>query len=134
MIIRFANNSDLPFIVREIEAQDMDYNTPADAREDIAAGRMIVAEDNGIILASVIVKYKAHRDYYAIMRMCVYSNNSRGKGVASALIDFILSLNLGTYGATPWDDNPAMLHIFEKRGFVYQYTFKKHYCFYKKSA
>ena len=113
MTIRFANNNDLPFIVREIEAHDMDYNTPADVREDIAAGRMIVAEDNGIILASVIVKYKAHRDYYAIMRMCVYSR---------------------TYGATPWDDNPAMLHIFEKRGFVYQYTFKKHYCFYKKSA
>ena len=41
---------------------------------------------------------------------------------------------LGEYGATPWNDNPAMCHIFEKCGFEYQYTFKTFYRFYKKSA
>jgi len=48
------------------------------------------------------------------------------------LIDYVLSLGLGTYGATPWNDNPTMIHIFIKRGFQYQYTFKEKYDFYKK--
>ena len=123
MTVRKATEKDTIRIIRAIQNKRMDYNTPADVREDVKNGVLFVA-----------VFYKPHRGYYAITRGCVYSKKSRGKGVASALVDYILSLDLGVYGATPWNDNPAMCHIFEKRGFVYQYTFKENYKFYKKSA
>ena len=134
MIIRYATSTDTIRIIRAIQNKRMDYNTPLDVREDIPAGRLIVAEENGKLLGSVAIVYKPHRGYWAIMRLCVYNKKSAGKGVASALIDFILSLALGTYGATPWNTNPAMIHIFQKRGFQFQYTFQKYYDFYKKNA
>lgn len=68
------------------------------------------------------------------LQECVYSKKSQGKGVASALINYICSLGLGALGAIPWNDNPAMCHVFEKFGFEYQYTFNTFYKFYKKSA
>lgn len=134
MTIRKATEKDTIRIIRAIQNKHMDYNTPADVREDVKNGVLFVTEENGKLLGSMVVFYKPHRGYYAITRGCVYSKKSRGKGVASALVDYILSLDLGVYGATPWNDNPAMCHIFEKRGFVYQYTFKENYKFYKKSA
>ncbi len=134
MTIRKATEKDTIRIIRAIQNKHMDYNTPADVREDVKNGVLFVAEENGKLLGSMVVFYKPHRGYYTITRGCVYSKKSRGKGVASALVDYILSLDLGVYGATPWNDNPAMCHIFEKRGFVYQYTFKENYKFYKKSA
>lgn len=132
MTIRKATEKDTIRIIRAIQNKHMNYNTPADVREDVKNGVLFVAEENGKLLGSMVVFYKPHRGYYAITRGCVYSKKSRGKGVASALVDYILSLDLGVYGATPWNDNPAMCHIFEKRGFVYQYTFKENYKFYKK--
>lgn len=134
MTVRFATSADTIHIIRAIQNKRMDYNTPQDVREDVNVGRLIVAEENGKLLGSVAIVYKPHRGYYAIMRMCVYAKTSAGKGIASTLIDYVLALNLGTYGATPWNDNPAMIHIFVKRGFEYQYSFKKKYDFYKKNA
>lgn len=134
MIIRYATEKDTVRIIRAIQNKHMDYNTPADVREDVNAQHLIVAEENGKLLGSVAVFYKPHRGYYAITRVCVYSKKSHGKGVASALIKYVLSLGLGEYGATPWNDNPAMCHIFEKYDFKYQYTFNTFYRFYKKSA
>lgn len=117
MTIRYATFNDTIHIIRAIQNKHFNYNTPSNVREDISANRLIVAEENGKLLGSVAIVYKPHRSYYAIMRLCVYSKQNAGKGIASALIDFILNLALGTYGATPWNDNPAMCHIFEKRGF-----------------
>ena len=134
MTIRFATNADTIRIIRAIQNKHMDYNTPADVREDVKNGCLLVAEENGKLLGSVAVFYKPHRQYHVITRMCVYSKKSQGKGVASALIDSVLALGFDTLGATPWDENPCMCHILEKRGFVYQYTFNTHYKFYKKSA
>ena len=131
MVIRYADIHDFSYIADNVKKRHMDYNTVEDVRVDIEMRRLIVAVEEGKIIGSVAIVYKAHRGYTAIMRMCVYAE---GRGVASALIDYILSLNLGALGATPWNDNPAMIHIFEKRGFVYQYTFKKNYCFYEKNA
>ena len=134
MTIRFATNADTIRIIRAIQNKHMDYNTPADVREDVKNGCLLVAEEDGKLLGSVAVFYKPHRQYHAITRMCVYSKKSQSKGVASALIDSVLALGFDTLGATPWDENPCMCHILEKRGFVYQYTFNTHYKFYKKSA
>lgn len=134
MIVRPATNADTIRIIRAIQNKHMDYNTPFDVREDVKNNRLFVAEENGKLLGSMAVVYKPHRGYHAIMRGCVYARSSSGKGVASALVDYILSLGYETLGATPWADNGAMCHIFEKRGFEYQYTFKENYKFYKKSA
>ena len=134
MEIRYATTADQLSIIRAIQNKGMDYNTTADVKKDIALGRLLIAVENGKILGSVAVVYKAHRGYYAIMRMCVYSKASKGKGVASALVDFVLALDLGEYGATPWGENGAMVHILVKRGFVFQSTFNENYNFYKKSA
>ena len=132
MTIRPATEKDTIRIIRAIQNKHMDYNTPADVREDVKNGYLLVAEENGKLLGSVAVFYKPHRQYHAITRMCVYSKKSQGKGVASALIDSVLALGFDTLGATPWDENPCMCHILEKRGFIYQYTFNTHYKFYKK--
>lgn len=134
MTIRKATDEDLLYIIEEIKNKAMDYNTAEDVKNDIANNRLFVAVENNVILGSVAVVYKAHRGYYAIMRMCVYHTEYRGKGIATALIQYIISLDLGVYGATPWNDNPAMIHIFIKFGFTYQYTFNKKYEFYKKNA
>jgi len=134
MTIRQATEEDTIRIIRAIQNKHMDYNTTADVREDVKNGYLFVAEENGKLLGSVAVFYKPHRGYHAITRMCVYSKKSCGKGVASALVGYVLSLGLGEYGATPWNDNPAMCHIFEKYGFEYQYTFNTFYKFYKKNA
>lgn len=134
MTIRYALPSDTLHIIRAIQNKKMDYNTTQDVKVDVAAHRLVVAVEGDKILGSVAIVYKPHRGYFAIMRMCVYSKASKSKGVASALIDFVLALELGEYGATPWSDNPAMIHILVKRGFVYQYTFNENYNFYKKKA
>ena len=135
MEIRYATKNDQLSIIRAIQNKHMDYNTPADVKADIAAHRLLIAvDDNGKILGSLAFVYKPHREYTAIMRGCVYSKKSKGKGVMSALVAHIVSMNLGTLGATPWNDNPAMVHIFVKFGFAYQYTFNKNYDFYKKCA
>ena len=132
MIIRQATEKDTIHIIRAIQNKHMNYNTPTHVREDIKNGYLFVAEENNKLLGSLAVFYKNHRGYYAITRVCVYSKKSYGKGVASSLIRYVLSLNLGAYGATPWNDNPVMCHIFKKYGFKYQYTFKENYCFYKR--
>lgn len=131
MTIRYADIHDFSFLAVSVSNRGMNYNTAEDVKKDIEAGRLIVAVEDEKIIGSVALVYKAHRGYTAIMRMCVYAE---GRGVASALIDYILSLGLGNLGATPWKDNPAMCHIFEKRGFIYRYTFKKNYKFYEKNA
>jgi len=134
MIVRFASNKDTLSVIRSIQNKRMDYNTTAQAKQDISLGRLVVVEENGKLLGSCAIVKETKRGYTAIKRVCVYSKKSQGKGVAQALISFVCSLDLGTLGATPWNDNPAMCHIFQKFGFVYQYTFLEYYDFYKKSA
>ena len=134
MTIRFAKREDTIHIIRAIQNKRMDYNTPAQAREDVNLGRLVVVEENGKLLGSCAIVKDELRGYTAIKRVCVYSKKSRGKGVAQSLVGFVCSLGLGALGATPWNDNPAMCHIFQKFGFEYQYTFLKYYDFYKKSA
>ena len=134
MTIRFAKREDTIHIIRAIQNKHMDYNTTAQAKEDVNLGRLVVVEENGKLLGSCAIVKDERRGYTAIKRVCVYSKKSRGKGVAQSLVSFVCSLGLGTLGATPWNDNLAMCHIFKKFGFEYQYTFLKCYDFYKKSA
>jgi RimJ/RimL family protein N-acetyltransferase len=134
MEIRFATAADTLSIIRAIQNKHMDYNTTTQAKEDVKLGRLVVAEENGKLLGSCAIVKDERRGYTAIKRVCVYSSKSRGKGVAQSLVGFVCSLGLGTLGATPWNDNPAMCHIFKKFGFEYQYTFLKYYDFYKKRA
>ena len=134
MTIRFANNADTIHVVRSLQNKGMDYNTPAQAKNDITCGRLLVVEENGKLLGSCALVKKPHRGYTAITRVCVYSKKSCGKGIAQMMVNYVCSLGLGALGATPWNDNPAMCHVFEKAGFVYQYTFKKNYEFFLKNA
>lgn len=130
MTIRFATKNDTIRIIRSIQNKHMNYNTPTHVKADIAAGRLVIIEENGKLLGSCAIVKETNRGYTAIKRVCVYSKKSQGKGVAQALIAFVCSLGLGTLGATPWNDNPTMCHIFQKFGFEYQYTFQQYYEFY----
>ena len=134
MIIRFANNKDTIRIIRAIQNKHMNYNTPAHVKQDIEARRLIVAEENGKLLGSCAIVEKPAMGYTAIVRVCVYNKKSRGKGIAQMLVNYVCSLGLGALGATPWNDNPTMCHIFEKAGFIYQYTFQKYYEFFLKKG
>lgn len=134
MTIRFATAADTARVVRALRNKHLDYNTPAQAKEDISLGRLIVAEENGKAIASCAIVPEVNHNYTAIKRMIVYSKKNCGKGIATALINFVCSLGLGDIGATPWNTNPAACHSLEKCGFVYQYTFLTFYNFYKKST
>lgn len=134
MNVRKATTEDTLHIVRSLQNKHISYNSVEQAKNDIKNGNLYIAEKDGKILGSVVVAYKEHRNYNAILRLCVYNKKNEGKGIAGALVDYVLSLGLGDYGATPWNTNPAMIHIFKKRGFVFQYAFKNNYQFYKKIA
>ena len=47
MTIRFAKREDTIHIIRAIQNKRMDYNTPAQAKEDVKLGRLVVVEENG---------------------------------------------------------------------------------------
>lgn len=130
MTIRKAIVSDIETISREVKARDMFWHTPEHVRQDVQNSDCFIAEEGGEILGCMSVIYKPHRGYYAITRGVNFSNQ---KGVASAIIDTIIALGFEKLGATPWDDNPAMCNIFEKRGFKFQYQFG-HYKFYQYNA
>ena len=98
MTIRFAKREDTIHIIRAIQNKRMDYNTTAQAKEDVKLGRLVVVEENGKLLGSCAIVKDECRGYTAIKRVCVYSKKSRGKGVAQSLVGFVCSLGLGTLG------------------------------------
>ena len=132
MIIRFATEKDKLSAIRSLQKNQTNYNTVAQLKEDISLNRLIVVENNGKLLAKCALVEETSYNYMAIKRLCVFSKKSKGKGIASALVKYVISLNLGVLGATPWEDNEPMKHILEKNGFKFQYTFLDNYCFYKR--
>lgn len=134
MKIRYATAEDKIRVIRSLQNKRITYNTTAQAKVDIDLQRLIVIEENGKLLGSCAIVPEVEYKYTAIKRLCIYSKKSRGKGVATKLVEYIESLNLGDIGATPWDTNPAMCHILEKCGFEYEYTFSEHYKFYRKKS
>ena len=132
MIIRFATENDKLSAIRSLQKNQTSYNTTAQIKEDISLKRLIVVEDNGKLLASCAIVEEKDYNYIAIKRLSVFSKKSRGKGIADAIIKYVISLNLGTLGATPWKDNEITKHLFEKNGFKFQYSFLENYCYYKR--
>ena len=132
MIIRFANENDKLSAIRSLQKNQTSYNTVAQLKEDILLNRLIIVENNGKLLAKCAIVEEPLYNYIAIKRLCVFSKKSKGKGIANAIIKYIISLNLGVLGVTPWADNEITKHILEKNGFRFQYTFLDNYCFYKR--
>lgn len=89
MTIRFANINDTIRIIRAIQNKHLDYNTPAQVKEDIQKGRLVVVEENGKLLGSCALVEEPAYNYTAIKRVCVYSKKSQGKGVGTVLIQFL---------------------------------------------
>ena len=134
MIIRYATTADKIHIIRSLQNKKIAYNTTAQAKEDIEKGRLLIAIINEKIVGSLaIVPEPAHR-YTALKRLCVYNKKYRGRGIANELITTASALISGPVGATPWANNPATIHLFEKNGFTYQYTFLENYKFYLKTS
>lgn len=129
MTIRLACAEDTIHVVRSLQNKKMSYNTPAHAKDDIANGYLYVMEDCGKIIASCAF-FPSHRGYMAIKRLCIYNKKNKGKGIAKEFFAFFSSMPYPAFGCTPWNDNPAILHVVEKAGFKYQYTFNEKYCFY----
>lgn len=132
MVIRYATKEDLLSAVRSLQKNQTFYNTTSHLKEDIEKNRLIIIEENGKLLGSCALVYEENWDYLAIKRLNVYAKKSRGKGYADKLIKYVISLNLGTLGSTPWKENMVARHLFEKNGFTLQYDFMDNYCFYKR--
>ena len=132
MKIRFANENDKLSAIRSLQKNQTSFCTTAQLKEDLSLGRLIVAEENGKLLGSCAIVNEPNWNYTAIKRLIIYSKKSRGKGIADSLIKYIISLNLGVIGGTPWKENSITRHLFEKNGFEFQYTFMENYCFYKR--
>lgn len=132
MEIRYATQADAMRIMRALQNKKIDYNTPSQAKEDILNNRLIIAVINNKIVGQVALVPKKKFNYTGVCRICIYSKRNEGKGIASALLEYVCGLGIEDLGATPWDINSSMCHLFEKFGFEYQYTFLEHYKFYKK--
>lgn len=132
MEVRFATEKDKIHAIRALQHNQTPYCTTAQLKEDLELGRLIIIEENGKLLGSCAIVEEPNWGYTAIKRLIVYSKKSRGKGIADKLIKYVISLNLGTVGGTPWKNNSITRHLFEKNGFVFQYCFMENYCFYKR--
>ena len=134
MIIRFATPSDTIHIVRSLQNKKIEYNTVEQAKNDIKQNRLLIAIIDNKIVGSIAIVPEPVYSYTALKRLCVYNKKYCGKGIANQLIATAASLTPGPVGATPWVSNPATIHLFEKNGFVYQYTFLEKYQFYLKNS
>ena len=134
MTIRYATHADKIHIIRSLQNKKIAYNTTVQAKTDIEKGRLLVAIlDDKIVGSLAIVPEPAH-NYTALKRLCIYNKKYCGKGIANQLIATASALVSGPIGATPWASNPATIHLFEKNGFTYQYTFLENYKFYLKTS
>lgn len=131
MKIRFAEEKDKLHAVRSLQRNQTFYNTTKQLKEDLSCGRLIVVEENGKLLGSCAIVPEKNWGYTAIKRLMVYSQKSRGKGIASALIQFVIELGYEVVGATPWEDNVKARRLFEKNGFCFKYQFGN-YCYYER--
>ena len=132
MEIRFATEKDTIHAIRSLQKNQTFFNTTTHLKDDIARNRLIVVEENGKLLGSCALVPEVSYGYTAIKRLIVYSKKQRGRGIADKIIKYIISLNLGTIGATPWESNKIGRHLFEKNDFEFQYKFLENYCFYKR--
>ena len=134
MDIRYAGAADTIHVVRSLQNKNIAYNTTEQAKEDIAAGRLLVAEIDGRLVGSIAIVPEPNYNYTALKRLCVYNKKDHGKGIANELIKTAASLVNGPVGGTPWTTNPITTHLFEKNGFIYQYTFAEKYQFFLKNS
>lgn len=133
MTIRHATAADLKSITCALRNKKIDYNTPAQAREDVRQNRLFVIENNEALIAQCALVFDNERQGHYMKRLCIYNNKRACKGVTQIFIDHFFSLGIKSLAATPWDDNKAMIHILEKNGFEFQYRFLEKYLYYKKS-
>ena len=134
MIIRKATSADTIHIIRSLQNKKIHYNTPAHAKEDVNNDCLYILEHENKIIAQCALIYDAERKYYAMKRLCVYNKKNLGKGIAQMFISYFEHLGVPALGVTPWEENKAMIHILEKNGFIYQYTFLENYLFYYKKV
>jgi RimJ/RimL family protein N-acetyltransferase len=130
MTIRLATAEDYKSICASLRNKHIFYNTPAQAKEDIANSRLYIVVENNKPIAQYALVYDKHYDYYAIKRVVIYNKKNCGKGICQLLVDHALSFNYPRVGCTPWEENVAMRKILVKNGFEYQYTFLEKYQFF----
>ena len=134
MKIRLAETTDYKRIAMALRNKNIEYITPAHAREDIANRRLYVVEADGMIIAQcALVEEPAHH-YHAINRLVIYNRKNCGRGIAQRFIRYFCAMDLPALGCTPWSDNKTMKHLLSRNGFEYQYTFLNCYEFFVKRA
>lgn len=122
MECRFATKQDKRSILCSIGNKKIDFITRAHLNNDIDNEKVIVCVENEKILGSIsLIRSNKYCDYMA-KRLCVYNKKNYRKGVADSLIGFLSTFN-HSIGCTPWTSNKTTIHLLEKYGFQYQYTF-----------
>lgn len=134
MEIRFATMKEVKSITASIRNKKIDYNTPSMVKKDIEESRLIIAVEDNKILGQLALVDEPRFSYVAIKRLCVYNKKNKGKGIASALINYACNYTNKPIGASPWTNNLASISLFKKHGFEYQYTYLKNYNFYLKKC
>lgn len=133
MIIRKATAADVKSITCSLRNKHISYNTPQQAKIDIANGVLYLLERDNKKIAQCALIFDEARNCYAMKRLCLYNNKTKVKGVIQYFINFFIDLNIPNLSATPWQENAAMIHTLEKNGFQFQYCFLEHYLYYKKN-
>ena len=127
--VRYAVPSDSMAVVCGLRNKNFAYNTTAQAKADITNHQLLVAEINGKVVGSLAIIPTSH-GYMGLKRGCVYNKKYKGKGIMTALFDYAVALNLGSYGCTPWAENIAIIKILLNHNFKYQKTVHENYMVY----
>ena len=134
MQIRLATQNDYLSICRSLQNKGQYWNTPARVKQDVKLNRLYIAISHDKIVGQVALENKPEFGYIGIVRLCVYNKKDYGKGIATALIQYICDLGLENLGGTPFIENATTCNLFEKFGFKEQYTFENKYKFYLKKS
>ena len=66
MIIRYATSADLKSITCALRNKKINYNTPAQAREDVRQNRLFVIENNGALIAQCALVFDNTRKEFSL--------------------------------------------------------------------
>lgn len=130
MYIRLAQPHETKSIAMSIRNKHIDYNTPAQAIEDIKQNRLYVMIHDNKIVASCALVYETNYNYLAIKRLVIYRKENLRKGIADSFIKYFIQNFSQNLGATPFPENIAMIKLLKKNNFKFQYNFLEKYCFY----
>lgn len=134
MELRKANRYDFIKVNNAVARKNITFCQTYHIYSDYNKEQLYVVAEGSKVFATISLVKEPSYGYTAIKRLCILNKKNQGKGIARFAIREIQRLVKGRIGATPWEDNIPVRHLFESEGFVLQYVFNEKWCFYMKEV